>query len=118
LITSEISPIFKSLVWDVLVKRYLSELFISLSIGPTSFLAVIITKIAMYFLERLYPIIEQTVKIGEIRLTNEIHQAAYQRAHLKLVILAKEKGIDSFEFKKQREIQHEKLADLVIYNIN
>lgn len=118
MITSEVSIIFKGLVWDILVKKYLSEMFISLSIGPTSLLATVITKIAMYFLERLYPIIEQTVKISEIRLTNEVHQAAYQRAHLKLVILAKEKGIDSSEFKKQREIQHEKLANLVIYNIN
>lgn len=103
------STIFKSLVWDIAVKKFI----VSLALSPTGFLGIIIAKL----LDKLYPIFVNMVKVGEIKLSNEIHQRVYEKAQIKLKLTLDRYGIDSKEFKDEREIEHNKLVRAVVYNI-
>lgn len=112
----DISSLFKSMVWDVLLKRGIDILITSLSISPQGILAVIITKLIIIVANKLYPIIVQMVRIESVVLTDEVHQKSFERAQLKLKIIAKEKGIDSQEFKDAREKEKETLYKLIKFN--
>ena len=112
----DISSIFKSMVWDVLLKRGIDILITSLSISPQGFLAMLITKVIIIVANKLYPIIVQMVRIESVILTDEVHQKSFERAQLKLKIIAKEKGIDSQEFKDAREKEKESLYKLIKFN--
>ena len=109
--------IFKSLVWDVLVKSIIARLIIALSISPQGFLALTLSKIVTSLAEKIYPTVIRLVKISSIKFKDEIDQRAYEKAALLLSVVAIEKGINSDEFKKQRDIEHSKQAELVIFNI-
>lgn len=111
------STIFKSLVWDVAIKKYSFELLTSLALSPTGFLGIVITKAIVHLTEKLYPIFVKMIKVGEIKLSNEIHQRAYEKAQIKLKLTLDRYGIDSKEFKDERKIEHDKLADAIIYNV-
>ena len=56
------------------------------------------------------------VKIETIQIQDEIHQKSFERAQLKLKIIAKEKGIDSQEFKDAREKEKQALRKLILFN--
>lgn len=118
MITDSISPIFKSLVWDAMIKSAVGKTIALLSLSPTGFFAIIISQALISFTNWwLYPIFEKTIKVGDIKLSNEIHQRAYEKASYKLKIIAIENGVNSNEFKKQREIEHNKLVDALIFSI-
>lgn len=112
-----LSTIFKSLVWDVAIKKYSFELLASLAISPTGFLGIVITKAIIHLTEKLYPIFTKMIKVGEVKLSNEVHQRIYEKAQYKLKVIAIEKGIDSDEFKKQRDIEHDKLVNAIVYSV-
>lgn len=111
------SEAFKSLVWDVGVKKLSFVILGFLSISPTGFLGVALTKVIIHCAEKVYPYFKKWVKVGSIVLENEIHQKAYERASLKLKLVAMRNGIDSDEFKKERDIEHDIQSKLVIFNI-
>lgn len=103
------SIIFKSLVWDIAVKKFI----ISLALSPTGFIGILIAKA----LDKLYPVLVKMIKVGEIKLTNEVHQKRYERASIKLKLTLDRYGMDSKEFKDERKIEHDKLADAIVFNI-
>lgn len=111
------STIFKSLVWDIAIKKYASKLLISMAISPTGFIGIVITKAIMHLADKLYPIIVNMIKVGEIKLSNEVHQRAYEKAQIKLKLTLEQYGIDSKEFKNEREIEHDKLLRAIVFNI-
>lgn len=111
------SEAFKSLVWDIYIRKLIVKIIAFFGLGATSLPAVILTKIAIHYAEKAYPIFKKAFKVGSIVLTNEIHQKAYERASLKLKIIAMRSGINSDEFKNERQIEHDKQSKLVIFNI-
>lgn len=117
MVIDSVSPIFKSLVWDVMIKSAVGKAIALLALSPTGFVANIVATLLIKFSDWLYPIFEKAIKVGEIKLSNEIHQRAYEKAQYKLKVIAIEKGIDSDEFKKQRDIEHNKLVDAIVYSI-
>lgn len=108
---------FKSLVWDIFFKNLAVKFVMFFGMTPNGAAAIALTKIVLYFTEKAYVVFKKTVKVGTIVLANDVHQKSYERASLKLKIIAREKGIESDEFKNQRKIEHDKQADLVIFNI-
>ena len=112
----DISTLFKDMVWDILLKKGISTLMLSLSISPQGFLGIILTKLIIAIADKLYPIMVKMVKIETIQIQDEIHQKSFERAQLKLKIIAKEKGIDSQEFKDAREKEKQALRKLILFN--
>lgn len=112
----ELSDLFKSMVWDILLKKAISKMMVSLVISPTGFLGVLLTKIIIAIADRLYPIIIEFVKIESIILTDEVHQKGFERAQLKLKVIALEKGINSQEFKDARKKEQDALLKLIKFN--
>lgn len=111
------SIIFKSLVWDIAIKKYSAQLITSLAISPTGFIGIIITKAIMHFADKLYPMIVTMLKVTEIKLSNEVHQRAYEKAQIRLKLTLQTYGLDSKEFKDEREIEHDKLLRAIVFNI-
>jgi hypothetical protein len=105
--------IAKSLFWDLMVKKAIADAIAFLAIPASGPIAFIVTKIIVKFTDKLYFYFSQEIKIGALKLENELHQKAFERAQIKLKLIALEKGIESDEFKNQRKIEVEKLADLI-----
>lgn len=111
------SEVFKSLVWDVAIRNVTTQFLLFFAISPTGVLASALTKITIYYAEKAYPYIKKWIKVGTVVLSNEVHQRSYEKAAYKLKVIAIESGINSDEFKKEREVEHEKQSQLVIFNI-
>lgn len=111
------SEIFKSLVWDIYIKKLITKILLSFGLSVTGIPASIISKIIVYYAEKAYPIFKNVFKVGSIILTNEFNQKSYERAALKLKLIALRSGINSDEFKNERKIEHDKQSKLVIFNI-
>lgn len=111
------SSLFKSYVYDIYAKKAIFYILSLLKISPTGFIASILLKLGLYFFDKIYPEIIKIIKISEIKLENKIHQDAFEKELLKMKIIAASKGADSFEYKKQKEVTHEALVNLVVFNI-
>jgi len=104
---------FKSLIWDSLVKAALVKLFVAfpfLNIWPLSWF---IKYFSEKYSDQLYVMIEKFVDVSAIVLKNETAKNEYNVQSVKLLIIAREKGIDSKEFKDAREIAKTKLAAFI-----
>lgn len=104
---------FKSLIWDSLVKAALVNLFAVfpfLNIWPISwFIKYFINK----YSDQLYSMVETFIDIKEIVLRNEQAKKEYNLQSIKLHIIAKQKGIESNEFKDARKLAKIRLAAFV-----
>ena len=109
--------LFKSLVWDNLVKTAISKVFIAvpfLALGPLGKLTSwLLTK----FAKKLYLQFEEVVDLKHIVYLNKDLRKEFDRASVKLKILAREVGIESNEFKKARKEHEKQLAAFVHFNI-
>lgn len=117
MVADYVSPIFKSLVWDIIIKEAVAKAIALLALSPNGIVAVVVSHLLIMSTNWLYTFFEKVVKVGEIKLNNDIHQREYEKASTKLKIIAISKGINSDEFKDQRKIEHDKLFDAVIYRI-
>lgn len=111
----KVLDIFKSLIFDELVKVVIAkviDLAPFLSWGPVSF---IVGKVITYIAGELYEVLKDIINFEVILLKNREHHVAYVNAHIQLRNIAKEKGIDSDEFKAQRKIQAAALASFIRY---
>lgn len=113
-----IGDIFKRLVWDTLVSVMLKQLFSAvpwLGWGPVGLLVGwIVGMVADY----LYVALEMAVDLQVIKFKNEAHRREFEKASVTLHILAKEKGIDSPEFKSARDEHKKALSLLVQFNLS
>lgn len=95
--------LFKSLVWDTMVRAALSYLFAAipwLAWGP---LGAAVSFIAMHFADKLYVLLSDVVEMEYIAFKNEAHRKAFDEAAAGLQAIADAKGPDSEEFKNERE---------------
>lgn len=111
------SRITKDLLIDVVVKKGIAYLCLSIKLTPAGWVADLISKVVFYFVDKYYPFLIKFIKVTDLKFENEIHQKSYERASLKLKIIASRSGINSDEFKNERKIEHDKQSDLVIFNI-
>ena len=108
-----LGDLFRSLVWDNLVKAAIKRIFMAvpfLTMGPLgSVTTFIITKIT----DKLYVVLKESVDLQVIVFKNKKLGKEFGRASVKLKIIANERGVDSNEFKEQREIHKKRLANFV-----
>lgn len=114
----DLGNLFKDLVFDNLVKagvnRVLSRIpkLIAVPIfGPIlgGLISLVITKVA----DILFEMLDEYVDFKQIAFKDKQLEKTYNTAATKLKILAHEKGIDSPEFKEQRNVDKNALADFV-----
>lgn len=108
-----IEGLFKALVWDALVKAAIARLFAAvpfLAWGPVGFL---VSHLLTKFADKLFEAASMAIAMEKIILTNEAHLKEYERASVKLKIIAREKGIESPEFKEARDAEKAALSKFV-----
>lgn len=109
----DFSEIFKSLVWDTIVKVALEQLFLAVPLLGWGPIGYVVSWIAVYFADKLYDVVKLAVDLEVIVIRNEVHKREYAGAAVKLKLLAKSKGVDSDEFKKARDEQKETLSRFI-----
>lgn len=110
--------LFKDLLYATIVKAAIQRLFLIapfLSWGP---LGVLVSHYLTKFAMLLYEIAETFIDLKTVPIKNEKLRKEFERASIKLNIIANGKGIDSPEFKEQRDADHKALLDLVTANRN
>ena len=112
----DFSDLFKTFVWDVMIKAAMADAMVALALSPTGWLAVTLTKLVIYATNKLYPYFVRFVKIQSIILQDEIHQKGFEHAQLKLKLIALKNGIDSQEFKDARKTEQDALLKLIKWN--
>lgn len=114
----ELLTIFRKIVWDVLSKKAIAKVMALLVINPSGVLGTIVLNILAKISEKAFEWVALEVKLESIKVVNEVHQSQFERAQLKLKLIARNSGIESDEFKKARVEEHEKLVKVVVFNLD
>jgi len=114
----ELLTIFRKIVWDVLSKKAIAKVMALLVINPSGVLGTIVLNILAKISEKAFEWVALEIKLESIKVVNEIHQSQFERAQLKLKLIARNSGIESDEFKKARVEEHEKLVKVVVFNLD
>lgn len=110
--------LFKDLVYDTLVKQAVSKL-LSKMVGVVTipifgpFIGSAISFLITYVANLIYAPLDEFVDMKQIVLKDKDLQKKYDTESLKLKVIAQEKGIDSPEFKKERDVSKQALANFV-----
>lgn len=114
--TKKALDLFKDLVWDTLVEAKLSALIASsvfFSFGP---LKMLLTGIILHFMDMFYAAFKLFIVIEAIPIREKLLLTHYTSASINLKKTAARYGIDSPEFKEQRNADKKRLADMLRYN--
>ncbi len=119
----DLGDLFKSLVWDNIVKMAITRLFSFLPGflvgGPIGlFLRPIITGFIVKFTDQLYEFLRLTINFQMIVFKVEDLERKYTEAGVELASIANEKGIDSPEFAEARKANDEAFYDFVEYQFS
>lgn len=109
----DLGDLFKALVWNNLIKAALARLFLAVPFLGWGPIGVVVSWVVTKIADKLYDELEMIVNLQAIALKNEIHQREFDRASMKLHIIAREKGTASSEFKNAREHAKESLSQFV-----
>lgn len=109
----ELGEIAKELVWDVAVEVALRDLFAAVPLlawGPVGF----VVSWAMRKLSaKIYAALDQAATLEVISMRNGSHRKAHDAASVRLKVIALKSGIESPEFREERENAKRALADFV-----
>jgi hypothetical protein len=108
-----IELLFKEFVWDELVKKAFASLLVKLPFlawGPISWL---VQPLLQMFADKIYDFVHEEVDVAYIPIKNKVLQDGWAKSVLALKLTAQNYGIDSEQFKKEREYEKDKLRKLV-----
>lgn len=111
----DLGSIFKSLLWDSLVRAGLQRLFTAVPLLGWGPLGTVITWAVFHFSDQLYETWDTAVDLKAIALKKEEHRKAFDRASIELWMIAKTEGVDSPDYKRVREQHKIDLSRLVHY---
>lgn len=92
------TDIFKTLVWDNLVRAALAALYVSqpwLNVPPINWA---LNYLVPLFADHLYASAKLFINLEQIRFLNSVNQRDFETSSILLRDIAKEKGIDSQEY--------------------
>lgn len=112
----KIEDIFKSYVWDLILKAGLSALFVDVPVLGLPVIKQTIIFVVTTITDYFYKYLKLYVDFGAITFLNDAHEKAYETASLNLKLVAIDHGVDSDEFKAAREKAKDSLASFVHYN--
>lgn len=108
--------LFKDLVWDVLVDAELTALFVyvpALKIWP---IGPIIKMVAHSFSDKIYSGVRLALDMQTVIFLNNKHYKEFSKATVTLKIIARDKGVDSDEYKNAKRNAKDALASFVHFN--
>ena len=106
---TQAEDLFKTLVWDPLIKSLAFATF------GVSIFGSVLTYVATSFSDILYGQIRLLIDVEAIALVNAQHKIEYKNASLKLKVIAHDKGSNSPEYFKAREEAMASLAKFVSF---
>lgn len=112
----DVGDLFKSLVFDSLVKAAITRLFIAVPFLGWGPIGLVVNNIIVHFVDELYDITKTTLDLRAIAIKNNEHQQAYLAACLQLRIVALEDGPESTKFLEMREQHKNALSKFVRFN--
>lgn len=95
--------IFKALVWEPLVQAGMIYAETQAPFLAAPVIKQVFELSVRTFADKAFAAIVMIVDVQAIRLLSDAHQRAYDEASLRLMVLAVDYGIESPEFKKERE---------------
>lgn len=110
---AEQESLFKDLVWDNIITVALTALTVAVPFLAVWPVRPIMMFIVHQFTDALYDVLKLTFDLTQIAFTNELHKRTFDHEAVKLHVIAKEKGIDSDEFKAAKEDAKNALAVFV-----
>lgn len=109
----DIGDTLKDLVWDVLIQAALAKVFSAvpwLGWGP---IGAVVTVVVGLVADQLFDGMKMVFDMNKIPFVNAAHLKAYETGSVKLKLIARDKGIDSPEFKEARLATREELSTFV-----
>lgn len=108
--------LFKSLIWDPLVKAAMTALDVEVPVLAVWPLSSIINGVVNLASNAIFTQVRLLVDVTAIKLLNAEHEAEYNSAAEKLAVIAHDQGVDSDAFIQQREIAKAALSKFVQFN--
>lgn len=105
--------LFKDLIWDNLVRAAIKKLFAALPILSWGPIGWFVTRVIYKYADVLYIELRDAAKIKSIALRNKQLEKQFHLASIDLKVIAMNKGEESDEYIKAKEIAKDKLSDLV-----
>lgn len=107
---------FKELVWDAVVKAVLQKLFVAVPLLGWGPIGYVISHFAVKYSDEIYAAVKMFIVVEAITLRNKSFEQAYNKASVKLHIVAKTDGIDSVSFKEARDADKKALSKFVNFD--
>lgn len=104
--------IFKTLIWDDLVKAKIAALIVTWGVAWWP-LGPVLTMVLIKFSDKIFEELKLALNLEAIHLKNVIHEHEYDKASVALMIIAREHGPDSKEFQEAKENAKAALARFV-----
>lgn len=111
----DLSSLFKDLAWDALIKFVFDKVVAQvpfLGWGPVGLITQFVINIVA---GELYGAFAEFIDLKVIAFKNETLYSEYKNASLKLRAIAVSKGIDSPEYKAERELHKKALSSFIRY---
>ncbi len=108
-----VEGLFKSLIWDTLVKVGTVELFVAvpfLAIWP---LNMIVSSFINMLGNAFFKQFKMVIDLQAIAFVNEQHRKEFDKATVVLKVIAHDKGADSDEFRKAKDEAAQSLSKFV-----
>lgn len=113
---TKIEDLFKTLVWDNAINAFLTWLFTAapwLNIWP---LKPIVAGVTNLILNKFYGFMVLFADLKAAKIINENHRRSFEKASVVLALIARDKGIESEEYKNARNDAKEHFKSLIVYN--
>jgi hypothetical protein len=110
---ADLGDTFKELVFDAVVKAGIARLFTALPFLGWGPIGIIVSWALTLLADRLYEALSLAIEMEKISIRNEQSRKAYDRALVVLRIVAREKGLESEEFRRSKNEAKEALSRLV-----
>ncbi len=104
---------FRELVWDNLVAAALSSLYAAHPILGWGPIRMLIEYVVDRFGDALYGVLKEFMNLREIAFNKAEDRALFDKASVTLLILEREKGLESKEYKNAREHGKQTLAKVI-----
>ena len=108
-----IENIFKSLIWDNVVSLFLTYAFAEVPILNLPILHGLTVYFVTLITDGIFMIGRYVTDMTSIKIVEPILLSKYETESIRLGIIAHNSGIDSDEFKKEREIEKQKFHDFI-----
>lgn len=112
----KIEDLFRDLIWDNLVEAGIAALFIEVPWLNAWPIGGAVKYLLRLFSDKVFDGVRMSVDLSLIAFMNQEHKKAYDTEVVKLKIIAHSYGVDSPEFKKEKENAKEILAKFVAIN--